>query len=83
MGITPNLDFFLIVHLDNIETGKKFSLCNRFKFCNGVCVLGGFIVDNDPKNDWLQDCMEIWENIIRTIIKSVGKYPQESYSAVV
>ena len=41
----------LIVHPDIIETGKHVCLRHGFKVCTGVCYLGGFIRDDDPKRD--------------------------------
>ena len=45
--------------------------------------VGGFIGDNDSKRDLIKFCTSIWEQNIHTIIKMVGKYPQEIYDVVV
>ena len=49
----------------------------------GAHYLGGYIGDGDSKHDWLREPKMTWENNINTIRKPAGKYPQESYSAVV
>ena len=54
-----------------------------FKVCTGARYLGGYIGDEKSKRDWLRDRTLTWEKNINTIIKTVRKYPQESYSAVV
>ena len=49
----------------------------------GSHYLRGYIRDDKSKRDWLRECTLTWEKKIRTIRKTAGKYPQESYSAVV
>ena len=55
-----------------------FGACHGFRVCTGALYLGGYICD-----DWLRECTLTWEKNINTIRKTVGKYPQESYAAVV
>ena len=45
--------------------------------------IGGFIGYNDSKRDWLKKCTQVCEQNIHTISKTMGKYPKESYTAVV
>ena len=74
---------FLIVHMDNPEAGKKFGLRHGFKLCKGAHYLGGYIGDDESKGDWLEICTQTWKRNICTICETTGKYPHESYAAVV
>ena len=56
---------------------------HRFKVCTSARYLGVCIEDKEPKHDWLRECTLMWEKTINTIIKTAGKYSQESYDAVV
>ena len=57
MGITRNPQSrVLIVHPDNIQTGKLFGLRYGFKVCTGAPYLGGFIRNDDSKQAWLLYC---------------------------
>ena len=49
----------------------------------GARYLGGYIGDDKYKHDWLRERTLTWEKNINTIRKTAGKYPQESYAAVV
>ena len=49
----------------------------------GAHYLGGYIGDDKSKLNWLRERMLAWEKNINTISKKSGKYPQESYAAVV
>ena len=73
----------LIVHPDNLKSGKMFVLCHGFKVCTGACYLGLFIGDDESKRDWLKERTEMWEQKIHTISKTAGKYTQESYAFVI
>ena len=73
----------LIVRPDNIEAGKVFGARHGFRVCTGACYLGGYIVDNESKRYWLRKRTLMWEKNINTTRKTAGKYPQESYAAVV
>ena len=54
-----------------------------FKVFTGTRYLGGYIGDDKSKRDWLRERTLTWEKSIKTISKTAGKYPQESYAAVV
>ena len=71
------------MHPDNLESRKRLYLRHISKVSTGACYLGVFIGDNESKYDWLKYFMLIWERNIITIRKTAGKYPQESYAAVV
>ena len=71
------------MHLENIEARKSFGLCQGFKVCTSARDLGSFIGDDKSKRDWMKDHTHAWVQKIHTIIKTAGKYPQESYAAVV
>ena len=73
----------LIVRPDNIEAGKMFGVRHRFRVCTGARYLRGYIGDENSKHNRLRDSTMTWEKNINTIRKTAGKYPQESYSAVV
>ena len=73
----------LIVRPDNLEAEKMFGASHRFKVCTGVPYLGGYIGDNESKRDWLRERTLMWEKNIIMIRETAGKYPQESYAAVV
>ena len=45
--------------------------------------LGRYIKYDDSKSDWLRERTLTWEKNINTVSRTVGKYPQESYAAVV
>ena len=49
----------------------------------GTRYLGGHIGDDESKHDWLRERTVTWEKNINTIRKTAGKYPQESYAALV
>ena len=51
--------------------------------CRGTRSLGGYIGNDESKNDWLRERTLTWEKNISTISETVGKYPQENYAAVV
>ena len=51
--------------------------------CSQAHYLGGYIGDNKSKRDWLRERTLTWEKNINTIRKTAGKYPQESYAAIV
>ena len=61
---------------DNIEARKLFDLRHGFKVCTGVRYFGGFVGDDDPKRDWLQDRTLKWEKNICTISETAEKDPQ-------
>ena len=73
----------LIVRLENLETGKVLGTCHGFRVCTGTRYIGGYIGDDESKSDWLREHTLIREKNINTINETAGKYPQESYSAVV
>ena len=73
----------LIVRQDNLEEVKVFGRHHGFKVYTGARYLGGYIGDKKYKGDWLREHMLTWEQNISTISKTAGKYPQESYAAVV
>ena len=60
-----------------------FSARHRFRVCTGAHYLRGYIDDDDSKHDWLRDRTLTWEKNINTVRENAGKYPQESYAAVV
>ena len=49
----------------------------------GTRCIGGYIRDDNYKRDWLRECILTWEKNIITMSETVGKYPQDIYSAVV
>ena len=49
----------------------------------GARYLGGYIRENESKRNCLRERTLTWEKNINTISKNAGKYPQESYVAVV
>ena len=73
----------LIMHLDNLETGKQFGLRHGFKVCTVACYIGGFIGNKESKRDWLKDHTATRENDIYKTVKTTLRYHQEIYSAVV
>ena len=66
----------LIVHPDNIETGKQFGLRHKFTVFASARYLGGLNGDGDSKRDWLQYRTSKWKKNIHTIRKVAGKYLQ-------
>ena len=73
----------LIVHPENIKAEKYFSARHGFKVCTGARYLGKCIRDDESKSNWLRERTLTWEKKISTISETAGKYPQESYFAVV
>ena len=73
----------LTVRPENLEAGKVFGARHGFKVCTGARYLGGYIRDDKSKRDWLRERTLMWEENISMISKTTGKYPQESYAAVV
>ena len=71
------------VHPNNIEAGKLFSLRHGFKVCTGALYLGGYIGDDESKRECLKERTKIYEWNIFTIRETAGKYPKESYFAMV
>ena len=51
--------------------------------CTGARYLGSYIGDDESKRDWLIEHTATWEINLCKIRKTAGKYPQESYAAVV
>ena len=72
----------LIVRRENIEAEKVFGRRHRFKVCTGARYLGVYIGGNESKIHWLRECVLTWEKNISMISKTMGKYPQESYTVV-
>ena len=72
----------IIVHPDNIKNRKEFGARHGFKVCTGPRYLRGYIGDDNYKSNRLREFTLMWENI-GIISKPAGKYPQDSYSAVV
>ena len=60
-----------------------FGVRHRFRVCTGARYLRGYIGDEKSKHNRLRDSTMTWERNINMIRKTAGKYPQESYSAVV
>ena len=73
----------LILHPQNLEAGKVFVERYGSRVCMGAHYLGGYIGGNNSKRNWLTDRTLTWERNINTISETAGKYPQESYVAVV
>ena len=60
-----------------------FGARHGFRVCRGTRYRGGCIGEDDYKRDWLRERTLTWDNNINTISKTTGKYPHESYAAVV
>ena len=60
-----------------------FGARHGFRVCTGAYYLGGYIDDNEPKRDWLRERTLTWEKNTKMISKTVGKYIQEIYAAVI
>ena len=60
-----------------------FGARHGFKVCTGAHYLWGYIGDDKSKRYWLRERTLTWEKNVNTVIKTAGKYPQESYAAVV
>ena len=73
----------LIIRPENLDTGKVFGACHGFKVYTGARYVGGYIGDDESKYDWLRERTLTWEKNISTISETAGRYPQESYAAVV
>ena len=73
----------LIVRPENIEAEKVFGQRHRFRVCTGTRYLGGYIGDDESKRNWLRERTLTWKKNINIISKTEGKYPHESYVAVV
>ena len=67
----------------NIEAGKLLDEHHRFEVCTGACYLVVYIGYEKYKRKWLRDRMDKWDRIIHAFTKTVDKYFQESYAAVV
>ena len=67
----------------NLKPGKVFGARHRFRVFTGARYLGGYIGDDSSKRDWFRERTLMWGNNINTVRKTAGKYPQESYAAVV
>ena len=65
----------LIMHPENIEPWKSFGLRHGFKVC--------FIGDNESKYDRIKERTQTWDQKIHKVSETKGKYPQESYFAIV
>ena len=73
----------LIVRPENLEAGKVFGARHGFRVYTVARYLGDYIGDGESKRDWFRERTLTWEKNINTIRKTMGKYPQESYAAVV
>ena len=58
----------LIMHSENIESEKRFGLCQGCTVCTGARCLEMFIRDDKSKHVWLK---ERTENLSRTSVRSV------------
>ena len=54
-----------------------------FGVCTGAHYIGGYISDDESKRDWLSERTLTWEKNTSMISKNTGRYPQDSYAAVV
>ena len=83
-GYYPKLSkSVLILHPKNPMAGKAFGAHHGFEVCMGARYLVGYIGDDKTKHDCLRHSTLAWEQKFCTISKTTGKYPQESYAAVV
>ena len=74
MGITPEPSkIVLIVHPDNLKSGKMFGLSHGFKVRTCARYLGGFIRDSDSKRDWSKESTQTWERNIHNISETAGE----------
>ena len=73
----------LVVHPQNLKAGELFVQFNLFKVCIDARYLGGYIVYDISKGDSLKNWTGKLERYIHALSKTVDKYPQESYAAVV
>ena len=73
----------LIMHPENIETGKDFGAHHGFRVCTGARYLGGYIGDNESQINWLRERTLTWEKNINKISETAMKCPQESYATLV
>ena len=71
------------MHLENLEARKVFGARHGFKVCMGAHDLGRYIRDNKSKWNCPREHTLTWEKNIGKIRKTVGKYPNKSYAAVV
>ena len=60
-----------------------FGARHVFKVFTDARYLECYIWGDKSKRDWLRERTLMWEKNINTISKTTGKYPQESYAAVV
>ena len=75
-GYYPELSkSVLIVHLENLNSGKMFGTRHVFKVCMCVHYLGGYIGDDKSNSNWMREYTLTWENNIGTIRKTADKYP--------
>ena len=68
---------------ENLEVRNVFGARHGFRVCMGARYLGGFIGDNKSKRGWLRERTLTWEKNTKMISKTVGKYIQEIYAAVI
>ena len=73
----------MIVHPDNLTARNYFGLHQGCTVFAGARYLGGFIGDDKSKRYWLKYLMLKWERKMCMNTEMVGKYPKESYAAVV
>ena len=73
----------LIVHLNNLSSGRGFGLRHGFKICMVARYLGGFIGDDESKCDCLKYRTSTWEKNILAFTETVWEFPQKSYADVV
>ena len=73
----------LIVRPENLEARKEFGARYVFQVCMGARYLGGYIGEDKSKIDWMRERTLTWEENIKMIRKTAGKYHQENYAAVV
>ena len=57
----------LIVRPENLEAGKLFGACHRFRMCTCAHYLGGYIGDGESKHNLLRERMLTWEKNISRI----------------
>ena len=72
-GYYPKPPSVIIVHLNNLASGKEFGLLHWFKVWMGKLYLGGLIGDDESEREWIKDRTLTWEKHICAITKMAGK----------
>jgi hypothetical protein len=71
-----------IVARHNLDRAKIYCADLAFKVQNGIRYLGGFVGEDEDRDEWLELKIATWFNIIKQTSTVAGSYPQSAYAVM-